>query len=148
MKFAVWLHLLGVVVWVGGMFFAHMALRPAAQALPPPQRLPLLAAALSRFVAWTAASILLLVASGIAMIVLLGGMSAVGVYVHVMIGLGLVMILIYGHLVASPLKRLRAAVAASDWPGAGAAMTMARRLVGINLVLGLVTITVAVLGRG
>jgi uncharacterized membrane protein len=58
------------------------------------------------------------------------------------------MILIYGHLVASPLKRLRAAVAASDWPGAGAAMTMARRLVGINLVLGLVTITVAVLGRG
>ena len=148
MKFAVWLHLLGVVVWVGGMFFAHMALRPAAQALPPPQRLPLLAAALSRFVAWTAASILLLVASGIAMIVLLGGMRAVGVYVHVMIGLGLVMILIYGHLVASPLKRLRAAVAASDWPGAGAAMTMARRLVGINLVLGLVTITVAVLGRG
>ena len=148
MKFAVWLHLLGVVVWVGGMFFAHMALRPAAQALPPPQRLPLLAAALSRFVAWTAAAILLLVASGIAMIVLLGGMSAVGVYVHVMIGLGLVMILIYGHLVASPLKRLRAAVAASDWPGAGAAMTMARRLVGINLVLGLVTITVAVLGRG
>jgi len=148
MKFAVWLHLLGVVVWVGGMFFAHMALRPAAQALPPPQRLPLLAAALSRFVAWTAAAILLLVASGIAMIVLLGGMLAVGVYVHVMIGLGLVMILIYGHLVASPLKRLRAAVAASDWPGAGAAMTMARRLVGINLVLGLVTITVAVLGRG
>jgi uncharacterized membrane protein len=148
MKFAVWLHLLGVVVWVGGMFFAHMALRPAAQALPPPQRLPLLAAALSRFVAWTAAAILLLVASGIAMIVLLGGMRAVGVYVHVMIGLGLVMILIYGHLVASPLKRLRAAVAASDWPGAGAAMTMARRLVGINLVLGLVTITVAVLGRG
>jgi len=148
MKFAVWLHLLGVVVWVGGMFFAHMALRPAAQALPPPQRLPLLAAALSRFVAWTAAAILLLVASGIAMIVLLGGMRAVGVYVHVMIGLGLVMILIYGHRVASPRKRLRAAVAASDWPGAGAAMTMARRLVGINLVLGLVTITVAVLGRG
>ena len=148
MKFAVWLHLLAVVVWVGGMFFAHMALRPAAQALPPPQRLPLLAAALSRFVAWTAAAILLLVASGIAMIVLLGGMRAVGVYVHVMIGLGLVMILIYGHLVASPLKRLRAAVAASDWPGAGAAMTMARRLVGVNLVLGLVTITVAVLGRG
>jgi len=73
----------------------------------------LLVAALSRFVAWTAAAILLLVASGIAMIVLLGGMRAVGVYVHVMIGLGLVMILIYGHLVASPLKRLRSAIAAT-----------------------------------
>jgi uncharacterized membrane protein len=148
MQFALWLHLLAVVVWVGGMFFAYMALRPAAQALPPPQRLPLLAAALSHFVAWVAAAIVILVASGIAMIVLLGGMRAVGVYVHVMIGLGLLMILIYGHLVASSLKRLRAAVAANDWPSGGAAMTMVRRLVGVNLVLGLVTITVAVLGRG
>jgi uncharacterized membrane protein len=148
MKFAVWLHLLAVVVWVGGMFFAYMALRPAAQLLAPPQRLPLLSAALSHFVAWAAGAIAILIGSGIAMIVLLGGMRAVGVYVHVMIGLGLVMILIYGHLVASPLKRLRAAVAAADWPSAGTAMTMARRLVGVNLVLGLATITVAVLGRG
>ncbi len=148
MQFARWLHLLAVVVWVGGMFFAYMALRPAAQALPPPQRLPLLAAALSHFVAWVAAAIVILVGSGIAMIVLLGGMRAVGVYVHAMIGLGLLMILIYGHLVASPLKRLRAAVAANDWPRGGAAMTTVRRLVGVNLVLGLVTITVAVLGRG
>ena len=148
MQFAVWLHLLAVVVWVGGMFFAYMALRPAAQALPPPQRLPLLAAALSTFAAWVAAAIVILVVSGIAMIVLLGGMRAVGVYVHVMIGLGVLMILLYGHLVASSLKRLRAAVAASDWPRGGEAMTLARRLVGVNLVLGLVTITVAVLGRG
>jgi uncharacterized membrane protein len=148
MQFALWLHLLAVVVWVGGMFFAYMALRPAAQALPPPQRLPLLAAALSTFAAWVAAAIVLLVGSGIVMIMLLGGMRAVGVYVHAMSGLGLLMILLYGHLVASSLKRLRAAVAANDWPAGGAAMTMVRRLVGVNLVLGLVTITVAVLGRG
>jgi uncharacterized membrane protein len=148
MQFALWLHLLAVVVWVGGMFFAHMALRPAVQLLAPPQRLPLLAAALSRFVAWTAGAIVILVGSGIWMIILLGGMRAVGLYVHAMIGLGLLMIVIYGHLAASPLKRLRAAVAASDWPSAGAAMTTARRLVAINLVLGLLTITVAVLGRG
>ena len=148
MQFARWLHLLAVVVWVGGMFFAYMALRPAAQALPPPQRLPLLSAALSRFVAWVAAAIVLLVGSGIAMIMLLGGMRAVGVYVHVMTGLGLLMILLYGHLVASPLRRLRAAVAANDWPGGGAAMTTARRLVGVNLVLGVVTMTIAILGQG
>lgn len=148
MQYLRWLHLLAVVVWVGGMFFAYMALRPAAQALPPPQRLPLLAAALTRFVAWVAAAIVLLVGSGIVMIVLLGGMRAVGLYVHVMIGLGLLMILLYGHLVASPLKRLRAAVAANDWPSGGAAMTTVRRLVGVNLVLGLVTMTVAIFGRG
>lgn len=148
MQVARWLHLLCVVVWVGGMFFAYMVLRPAAQVLPPPQRLPLLSAALSHFVAWVAGAIVILVGSGIAMIVLLGGMRAVGISVHAMIGLGLLMILIYGHLAGSSLKRLRASVAANDWPSAGVAMITARRLVGVNLVLGLVTIMVAALGRG
>ena len=41
MRIALWLHLLATVVWVGGMFFAHVALRPAVAALPPPVRLPL-----------------------------------------------------------------------------------------------------------
>jgi uncharacterized membrane protein len=147
MQVARWLHLLGVVVWVGGMFFAQMALRPAVQALAPPQRLPLLATTLSRFVMWVGVSIAALVISGIALVVMLGGMRAVGWHVHAMIGLGIVMMLLYGHLVAVPLKRLRVAVAAAEWERAGAAMGQARKLVAINLVLGLVTITVAVLGR-
>ena len=45
MGIALLLHLLGVVVWVGGMFFAYMALRPvAATVLGPPLRLGLWAA--------------------------------------------------------------------------------------------------------
>ena len=36
------LHVLSIVVWVGGMVFAHFFLRPAAMELPPPQRVPLL----------------------------------------------------------------------------------------------------------
>lgn len=147
MKISIWLHLLGVVIWVGGMFFAHMALRPAVQSLAPPQRLPLLATVLTRFVGWVGVAIAAIVASGIALVILLGGMRAVGWYVHAMIGLGLLMIALYGHLAAVPLKRLRAAVAAAEWERAGAAMAQARRLVAINLVLGLVTISVAVLGR-
>ncbi len=44
------LHLLAVVAWVGGMFFAHFCLRPAAvEVLEPPARLPLMLAALRRF---------------------------------------------------------------------------------------------------
>jgi len=36
------LHVLAAVVWVGGMFFAWMVLRPAAvSALQPPERLML-----------------------------------------------------------------------------------------------------------
>jgi len=148
MQLARWLHLLGVVVWVGGMFFAHAALRPAAQALPPPQRLPLLSATLTRFVAWVAAAIVAILGSGVALIVMLGGMTAVGLSVHAMMALGLVMMVIYGYLVASPLRRLRAEVAAGVWERAGAAMGQVRRLVAVNLLLGLLTLTIAVFGRG
>lgn len=148
MQAARWLHVLGVVVWVGGMFFAHMALRPAAQALPPPQRLPLLAATLARFVAWAGLAILMVVGSGVALIGLAGGMAAVGASVHAMTAIGLAMTAIYAWLVARPLPQLRAAVAAARWEQAGAAMAGVRRLVAVNLVLGLATITIAILGRG
>lgn len=147
MQWARWLHLLGVVVWIGGMFFAHMALRPSAQALPPPQRLPLLAATLTRFVAWVAVAIVAILGSGIVLIGMLGGMANVGLAVHLMTGVGVVMMLLYAHLVVAPLKRLRAAVAAAEWERAGGAMAQVRKLVAVNLVLGLVTITIAVLGR-
>jgi len=147
MQWARWLHLLGVVVWIGGMFFAHMALRPAAQALPPPQRLPLLAAAVTRFVQWVAVAIAAILLSGFALIAMVGGMAQVGWWVHAMTAIGILMVLLYAHLVASPLRRLRAAVAASEWERAGAAMAQVRKLVAANLVLGLVTITIAVLGR-
>ena len=54
MQIARWLHLTGIVVWVGGMFFAHFALRPAAAELAPPVRLPLLLRTLSGFDAYSA----------------------------------------------------------------------------------------------
>ena len=148
MQIARWLHLLGVVVWVGGMFFAHMALRPSVQALNPPARLPLLAATLARFVAWAAVAVVAIVGSGAFMIVRYGGFAAVHGSVHAMAAIGVVMVLIYIYLAAVPLHALRSAVAAKDWPRGGAAMGRIRHLVAVNLVLGLVTLTIASLGRG
>lgn len=147
MQIARWIHLLGVVVWIGGMFFAHMALRPAAQALPPPQRLPLLAATLARFLAWVAVAIVGILGSGVVLIYLLGGMKGAGSAVHAMTGIGVVMMLLYAHIVAGPFRRLRGAAQAGEWERAGAAMALVRKLVAVNLVLGLITITIAVLGR-
>ena len=144
MQFARWLHVMGVVVWVGGMFFAHMALRPSVQSLAPPARLPLLAATLSRFIAWVAVAIVSILASGFAMMAMMG---TVGPHVHAMTGLGLAMVAIYGYLVAVPLRILRGGVGASDWPRAGAAMQRVRQLVGVNLVLGLAVIAIAYLAR-
>jgi uncharacterized membrane protein len=39
--FALALHILGAVVWVGGMFAIYVCLRPALSTLEPPQRLRL-----------------------------------------------------------------------------------------------------------
>ena len=144
MQFARWLHVMGVVVWVGGMFFAHMALRPSVQSLAPPERLPLLAATLSRFVAWVAVAIVAILASGFAMMAMMG---TAGLHVHVMTALGLAMMAVYGYIVAVPLRILRGSVTGSDWPRAGASMQRVRQLIGVNLLLGIAIIAIAYLGR-
>jgi uncharacterized membrane protein len=147
MRITYWLHLLGIVVWVGGMFFAHVALRPALAALPPEHRVTLMAATLWTFLRWVAAAVVLIIVSGFAMIFAQGGFPRVGLYVHAMTALGLLMTAIYGFVVAVPFARVRAAAAAGAWDAGLAALAQVRRLIGINLVLGLVTITIAILGH-
>lgn len=149
MSVALLFHELAVVVWVGGMFFAQMALRPAVAAtLEPPQRLALMDAALARFFAWVAAAIVVLIVTGGGMIVAIGGFRAAGTAIHAMTGIGVVMTAVFVELALRPFRRLRAAVAAKAWPDAGAALASIRRRVEINLLLGLATIAIAVVGRG
>lgn len=143
-----WLHVLGVTVWVGGMFFAYLALRPAAAALlEPALRLPLWQATLARFFRWVWISIVLLLLSGFAMIHVLGGFRIAGIHVHAMLAIGVAMMLIFAHVFFAAYKRLTRGVMAKDWPTAGAALNQIRKLVGLNLILGLITISVALLGR-
>jgi uncharacterized membrane protein len=145
--FATALHVLAAVIWVGGMFYAYMAMRPAAMLLEPPQRLPLWANTFARFFPWVWAAIIILPLSGLWLIRQMGGMGAVGLYVHAMLVLAVAMIAIYLFVYFSPYRRLRAAVDAGDFPAAGQQLARIRRLVGINLTLGLVTVAVAVGGK-
>ncbi len=143
------LHLLAAVVWVGGMFFAYMALRPAAATvLQPPQRLPLWTRTFERFFPWVWVAVILLPATGYAIIFgVLGGMAQAGLHVHLMQGLGWLMILLYLHLYFAPFRRMQRAVAAADWPAGGAQLARIRRTVGINLILGLLVVAIASGGR-
>jgi uncharacterized membrane protein len=141
-------HVLAVVVWVGGMFVLHVAVRPAAvEWLEPPQRLPLLAAVLRRFFGWVVISAGAVLASGIAMILAGGGFANAHLSVHVMLAIGIAMIAIFAHIRTGPYVRLQAALRASDWAQAAARLDQVRQLVTTNLVLGIVTIAVATLGR-
>ena len=140
------LHLISVTVWVGGMFFAYVCLRPVAAAqLEPPQRLMLWASVFGRFFPWVWLAVTLIPTSGLGVIFLVGWAS-VPFHWHIMLTLGLVMVMIFAHLYFAPYPRLCRNVAAADWQKAAAALNQIRRMVGINLALGLLTISVATLG--
>jgi len=143
------LHLLSAVVWVGGMFFAYMALRPvAASVLEPPARLTLWAGVFSKFFPWVWMSILLLMGTGYWMVFnIFNGFSGLPIYIHVMNGLGMVMILIYLHVFFAPFRRLKQAVATQDWPAGGSKLAQIRLLIGLNLIVGISTIIIAGGGR-
>lgn len=142
-----WLHVLGVTVWVGGMFFAYVTLRPAAVlVLEPPQRLELWCQTLARFFRWVWVAVAVILATGLHMTGRLGGVHA-PLYALAMLVVGLVMMLVFVHVFFVPYGRLKRAVAGRDWKAGGAALGQIRRLVGVNLALGLLVITIATAGR-
>ena len=147
MKLLLMAHILGVTVWVGGMFFAYMALRPASvELLETPERLILWNGVLRRFLSWVWVAVLLILVSGLGMIMLLGGFAKVLWPIHLMFALGVIMMLIFGHIYFAGYARLKRYVEGREWPAAGKALIQVRMLVGMNLIIGLVTIVIATLG--
>ncbi len=148
MSIAITLHLLAAVIWVGGMFFAYQCLRPvAAQVLEPPARLTLWRQVFARFFPWVWGVVLVLPITGHWMIELYGGFSRVGLHVHLMLALGYLMVALFLHLYFAPFGRLKRAVDAQNWAEGGQQLNQIRRIVGINLLLGLVVVLVASGGR-
>lgn len=142
------LHLLSTIVWVGGMFFAIMVLRLAAGELEPPVRAPLWGRAFAKFFPWVWMSVILLPATGYLMIFgVWGGFAGLPMHIHIMHGLGLIMIAIYLHLWFAPYSRFKAALSAGEIPVAGAQLNKIRQLVTTNLVIGLVTAVIGSTGR-
>ena len=149
MGIALFLHILAAVIWVGGMFFAHVVLRPVAAAqLEPPVRLRLWVGVFKRFFPLVFAAIAILLVTGYWMVLsFYGGFDAVGLHVHIMVWTGYVMMLIFLHLFFAPFKRLQRAVAAEDWAAGGKSLAQIRSMVGVNLLIGLAIIAIASGGR-
>lgn len=143
------LHSFAVAVWVGGMFLAYTAVRPAAgETLEPPARGQLWAGVFARFFPWVWASVTVLLGTGFGLIFgFYGGMAGVGGYVHTMLLTGVVMMALFAHLYFGPYRRMRRAVAAADWPEAGRRLGQIRIIIAINLALGLLTIAIGAGGR-
>lgn len=146
------LHVLSIVVWVGGMAFTLFFLRPAAMQLPPPQRVPLMHATLQRFFTAVALAVLVVFVTGGWMIGRTAKETAqAGLTFNMpldwtlMAGLGVLMMAIFAHIRFALYKRLDRAVAAQDWPAGGAALASIRTWVGANLAIGVGIITVTLL---
>ncbi len=149
MSVALALHLLAAVIWVGGMFFAYILLRPVAAAMfEPPRRLQLWLKLFDRFFRWVWAAVILLPVTGVAMVMrVFGGFGGSPTYIHVMTLLGVVMIAIFCLVFFGHLGKLRDAVVTEQWPVGGARLDRIRKLIGINLILGLLVIAIAGGGR-
>ena len=145
---ALTVHVLGAVVWVGGMFAAYVCLRPAAGALEPPQRLRLWRRFFAKFFPWVWACILLLLLSGYWMLLTgFGGFAGAPLYINLMQAIGWLMIALYIWLFHGPWLKFKRAVDAQDWPTAGAQLSRIRRIIMINLPLGLIVVVIGGTGR-
>ncbi len=144
---AITLHLIAAIIWIGGMFLAYLAVRPALADLEPLPRARIWAGIFRRFFPWVWAAILTLLATGFYMIsAMFGGFAQLPPFVQAMMGLGIFMMLLFGYLFFLPYGELKRAVAANDEALAKQSMGRIRTVVAINLVLGLIVVLVAMMG--
>ena len=139
------LHLLAALVWVGGMFFAWIVLRPAViAALEGPSRLKVWVQVFPRFFVWVWAAVIVLPITGIGMIQLnFTSFETAPRYVQIMMGLYVVMVALFLRIHSLQLPELQRAVEAEQWSEGVAALGRIRRLVGINLIIGLAVVLIA-----
>lgn len=141
------LHLAAAIFWMGGMAFVVLALRPALHAqLQPPQRLPLMVQVLRRFFVVVIVSIVVLLATGGPLLMQVPGAQAPAGW-HAMAGLGVLMVLVFGHIFFGPWRRMQHAVAAQEWPEGGKRAGQISLLVKVNLGLGWLAIAAVLLWR-
>lgn len=146
------LHILAIIVWVGGMVFAHFYLRPAVATLDAPARLRLMHDILSRFFRDVLAAALITLATGLWMIgraakttVQAGGSFQMPLDWTIMATIGIVMVLIFLYIRLRLFPAFARAILSADWPVAGGVLAQIRQWVSINLGLGAVTVVVALM---
>jgi len=139
------LHVLAALIWVGGMFFAWMILRPAAiTALEGPARLKLWVEVFQRFFVWVWIAVVILPISGVGLLQMrFNGFETAPRYVQIMMGLYIVMVALFIRIQSLQLPELRKAIEAQAWADGAAVMGRIRRLVGCNLIVGLVLVAIA-----
>jgi uncharacterized membrane protein len=147
MSIAMTLHILGVIIWVGGMFFAHMILRPALNdTLEASQRLSLLLRVFDGFFPWVWGAVIAIMASGFWMLFTLYEENT-GLWLGFMTVVGTLMSAIFVFIYAIPYHQIGVALKEDDKSKVVEAVSLIRQLILINLSLGMLVTVVAVVGK-
>ncbi len=142
------IHGLAAAIWVGGMFFAYVILRPSLGFMEAQVRLKTWDGCFRRFFKWVWVAVVALPASGYLQVFgISGGFANAGPHVALMHWIGLVMVGLFVFLYFVPYRAYARAAMAGDWAAAGARLPTIRRLVGTNLILGLLTVAIGASGR-
>lgn len=136
-------HVLAAVIWVGGMFFAYVLLRPVLATIDAPQRFIIWVGTFKQFFPWVWFCIIVLLATGFYMIYSMGGFSNIGNHIYAMLGLAVIMIVIFKFVCVAPFRHFCRGVEQEKWEVAAYALATIRKLVAVNLGLGILTIVVA-----
>jgi uncharacterized membrane protein len=133
------LHLLCAVLWVGGLFFAFAVLRPSLAAIDAQQRMLLQTQVFRRFflVVWHAMPLIFV--TGFGMLYLMGDLEHLAWQIHAMVGLGVLMAALFVTIVFGPWRRFRRTI---DRTRMNDSLNTMRKLIGVNLLLGLATVII------
>ena len=137
------LHLLGMALWVGGMAYALLVLRPSLGLLDQTQRVSVHLQTLTRFfrLVWHVMPIVLV--TGWAMYFLReGGLANPDWHINAMQGLGIVMAAVFLYAYFGPFRKARRAIRPQP-----ATFESIRSLVSLDLAIGAAIVVIASLGH-
>lgn len=141
-------HTLSAVIWIGGMFFAYVALRPSLASVDGSVRLAVWQGTFQRFFRWVWACIIILFVSGFILIEIhYGAWYQIPSFVQTMALIAAVMSVLFCYLYFMPYRVFTTALAQANQAPAAGALNQIRKIVLVNLVLGMCVVIVAIGGR-
>ena len=145
---ALGLHGIAATLWIGGIFFAFVALRSAAEeVLEPQHRLILWRATYRKFFRFVWVFVVVLLSTGYyGLFTRFGGFADSPLYLHLMHTIGLIMVGIFCYLYFALYRPFSRLIDDNDTTSATVFLKKIRLLMAFNLVLGVAITAVGICG--
>jgi uncharacterized membrane protein len=142
------LHILAIVVWLGGLFCMSVMVSPAGRDLDATAIAFHWQRVLARFFTWAWIALLLIVATGIALVqVRFGGFSNMPALHRANTAIGVPAIALFAYVFLVPWRRYCRSIAKSEWSAAERLLGHVRIVLAIILVLGVVASVISIVDR-